>query len=147
MKLVDDLKKGHVEILEAIEGLTVEEMNRPYTIGGWSARDVILHLAMWDGEALKAFAVWRTGHAIDWDYAKDYLKFNHFWVENLRHLDVNQVVQMFNLTRNALVCDTGAVPDEIYKIRGIPRWMYDVVIEHTTHHVERLWAFKNSLVR
>jgi hypothetical protein len=102
---------------------------------------------MWDGEALKAFAVWRTGHGIDWNYAKDYLKFNHFWIENLQHLDVNQVMQMFNITRNALVCDAGAIPDEIYQVRGEPRWMYDVVIDHTAHHIGKLRDFRKSLER
>src|SRR3989339_38038 len=147
MKMVDDLKKGHVEILESIDGLSSEEMTRPYAIGSWSVRDTMLHLAMWDGEALKAFAVWRTGHAIDWNYAKDYLKFNEFWMEHLRHLDINQVIQMFNLIRNALVCDTGAIPDNIYQQRGEPRWMYDVVIDHTAHHIVKLRAYRRSLGR
>jgi hypothetical protein len=145
MKIVDDLKNGHATTLEAIGGLTAEELTRAETIGRWSARDLILHLAMWDGEAVKAFAVWRTGHEYDWSYAKEYLKFNEFWVGNLKHLDVNQVVQMFNLLRNALVCDFSSVPEEIWNVRGAPDWLQGAIIDHTIHHAEKLRAYRKSL--
>jgi hypothetical protein len=146
MGIADDLRQGHLELLEFIEGLTAEELNRPDTIGKWSARDVILHLAMWDGEALKALAVWRTGHEYDWAYAKDYLKFNEFWIGNFRHLGSSQVIQMFNLVRNALIADSSAVSEDIWSRRGgVPRWIYDVVIDHTKHHLERLRAYRKSL--
>jgi hypothetical protein len=145
MKMVDDLKKGHVEILEAIEGLSSEERGRPSTIGNWSARDVILHLAMWDGEALKAFAVWRTGHEYDWSYTPDYDKFNAFWIENTKQLSASQVIQMFNLIRHALVRDMEGIPDEIYRKRGEPKWIYSASIDHTSHHLEKLRTYKASL--
>ena len=145
MQMVDDLRKGHIELLEAIEGLTSEELTRPNTIGVWSARDLILHMAMWDGEALKAFAVWRTGHDYDWSYTPDFNKFNSFWVENTARLNPSQVVQMYNLIRHALVCDTEAVPGEIYQKRGKPKWMYDAVINHTAHHLGKLKDYRKSL--
>jgi hypothetical protein len=145
MKMVDDLKKMHVDILEAIDGLSAEELNKPETIGKWSARDVILHLAMWDGETLKAFAVWRTGHDYDWSYADEYLKFNDFWFENLKALSATQAVQMFNLNRNALVLDAAAVPDEVYQKRGEPNWLPGIAVKHASHHLEKLRAFRKSL--
>jgi hypothetical protein len=145
MKMVDDLKKGHLEILQAIDGLSADDLKKGDTIGKWSARDVLLHLAMWDGEALKALSVWRTGHDYDWAYAEDYLKFNEFWVATLKDLEVNQVAQMFNLIRNALICDADSVPDDVYQKRGEPLWMYDVVINHTFHHAEKLRAYRKTL--
>ena len=146
MKIAEELRQGHLNILQALNGLTPDELNRQNTIGKWSARDVVLHLAMWDGEALKALAVWRTGHDSDWSYARDYLKFNDFWAANLQHLNSDQVIQMFNLTRTALIADTDCIPDEIWGNRGgVPRWMYDVVIEHNNHHIEKLRAYRKSL--
>ena len=46
MGIAEELRQGHVQLLEFIEGLTAEEVNRHNTIGKWSVRDVILHLAM-----------------------------------------------------------------------------------------------------
>ncbi|OGC90876.1 MAG: hypothetical protein A2W25_13185 [candidate division Zixibacteria bacterium RBG_16_53_22] len=145
MKMVDDLKNGHTDIVKTIDGLNSEELDRPGTIGDWSARDVLLHIAMWDGEALKALAVWRTGHEYDWSYTPDYDKFNAFWIENTRQLSASQVIQMFNLIRHALICDMEAIPDEIYRKRGEPKWIYSASIDHTSHHLNKLMTYRASL--
>jgi hypothetical protein len=146
MRIVDDLTKSQADVLEAIDGLTGEELSRENAIGKWSVRDILLHIAMWDGEALKGFAIWRNGHDVDWTYAENYLKFNEFWHENLKNLSVNQVLQMFNLTRNALINDISAVSDEIWEKRGgVPSWLHGIVIKHANHHLEKLQAYKQSL--
>ncbi len=146
MGFVDDLTKTQAEVLEAIDGLTAEEMTRENAIGKWSVRDIILHMAMWDGEALKGFAIWRTGHDVDWAYTESYLKFNEFWHENLKKLSLNQVIQMFNLTRHALINDISAVSAEVWEKRGgIPSWLPGIIIKHGNHHIEKLQAYKKSL--
>lgn len=145
MKIADDLKNSHVEILEAIEDLKEEDISREDTIGKWSVRKVILHIAMWDGEALKALAVWRLGHDYDWSYAKDYLRFNDFWVDVTRHLSVPQVLRLFNLIHSALVTEVGAIPDEIWDERGgVPQWLRDITIDHYKEHIQKLKAYRQS---
>jgi hypothetical protein len=146
MKIADDLKKSHVEILEAIENLKEEEISRRETIGKWSVRDVILHIAMWDGEVLKALAVWRLGHDYDWSYAKDYLRFNDFWLDVAGHLSVGQVLRLFNLIHSALVTEVAAIPDEIWNKRGgVPQWLLDITVDHYKEHIPKLAAYRQSL--
>jgi len=110
MKIADELKQSHIEILEAIEGMKPDEMTRENTIGLWSVRDVILHIAMWEGEAIKAMAVWRTGHDYDWSYVRDIQMFNEFFIDAGGDLQVGQVLKMFNLTHSPLVADVAALP-------------------------------------
>ena len=145
MRLVEDLVKSHVEILNTIDGLSDEELNRSGTIGKWSARDTILHIAMWEGEVLKALAIWRTGHDVDWSYAKDYLKFNDFWHQSLSHLSSNQVQRLFNLTHKALVDDIKSISSEVWQRRGEPIWIRDVTINHNIEHINKLMNYKKSL--
>ncbi len=145
MKIADQLKKSHARILEAIENLKEEEISRKGTIGKWSVREVILHIAMWDGEVLKALAVWRLGHDYDWSYAKHYLRFNDFWIDVTAHLSVGQVLRLFNLIHSALVTEVASIPDDIWDKRGgVPQWLVDVTIDHYEEHLPKLIAYRQS---
>jgi hypothetical protein len=100
---------------------------------------------MWEGEVLKALAIWRTGHEVDWSYARDYLKFNDFWHQNFSHLSVDQVMRLFNLTHKALVDDIATISADIWQKRGEPRWIRDISINHNNEHIPKLIAYKQSL--
>jgi hypothetical protein len=145
MAIADELKQSHMDMLDAIQGLSVEELTRENTIGYWSVRDVLLHIAMWEGEVLKAFAVWRTGHEYDWTYARDMQMFNEFFMEAGKDLNIGMVLQMFNLIHAALVNDISLVTDEIWAKRGEPEWIRSVTTEHNTHHIEKINKYKESL--
>ncbi len=145
MAIADDLKKSHDDMLEAIEGFTSEELTRENAMGNWSVRDVILHIAMWEGEVLKALAVWRTGHDYDWTYVRDIQMFNEFFFEAGRDLSAELVLQMFNLTHTALINDVSAVTDEIWENRGEPKWLREITVEHNEEHIEKINKFKASL--
>jgi hypothetical protein len=146
MSIVEDLVLTQKDVLEAIDGLTSAEMEKENTIGKWSARDVVIHIAMWDGEALKALSVWRTGHNYDWTYAKEYLKFNAFWHEVTSMLSSTQVIQMYNLVHGALIADISSISDEVWTKRGgVPDWLPGIAVEHNKWHLEKLQAYKKSL--
>jgi len=146
MAFIDDAKTAYDQVLVAIDGLTAEEMTREGTIGKWSARDVLSHMSFWDGEALKGFAIWRMGHDYDWTFAKEYSKINDTWFEATKKLDVNQVIQNFNLPRHAVLSDIANVPDEIWQKRGgIPKWLNFLLVEHNNHHLAKLQEYRKSL--
>jgi hypothetical protein len=146
MGIVDDLRNKHVEVLQAIDGLSEEEMGRPNCIGKWAARDVLMHIAMWDGEALKALAIWRTGHEFTWPYLDGYLKLNDCWYEITKNLSATQVIQTYNLTRNALIADISCISDDIWEKRGgVPKWLPGIALEHNNWHLEKLREYRKSL--
>ena len=75
----DDLlrhyRESRVMLLEAIDGLTDEQMSKP-TIDGWAVKDHLAHLALWDDiradevERLSAghHAAWKMTEKQDDDY-------------------------------------------------------------------------------
>lgn len=60
-ELLQGLKDGRTELLEAIEGLTEAEATAPDPNGGWTLKDVLAHLAVWEAEVLKALGQVRMG--------------------------------------------------------------------------------------
>lgn len=149
MKIVDDLKQSHVDLLEAIDGLDSVVMEKKNAVGDWSIRDIILHIAMWEGEVLKALAVWRLGHRIDWSYVGEeetILKFNDFWIEAMKHLSAEKVVQMFNLTHSAIVAEISSIPENIWEGRGgVPEWLPSITIDHNREHIDKIKAYRKTL--
>ena len=52
-EILDSLEDEREKLLEAIEGLSDEQMIEPSLGGGWSVKDVLHHLAMWEAEIVK----------------------------------------------------------------------------------------------
>ena len=149
MSIVDELKQSHVDLLESIDGLEPDQLEKKKAIGEWSIRDVVLHLAMWEGEVLKALAIWRMGHKVDWIYVgdeKNQLKFNKFWIDTMTYLSAEDVIRLFNLTHSAIVADISAIPEEIWKQRGgIPGWIGNITTEHNRGHIDKIRAYRKTL--
>jgi uncharacterized damage-inducible protein DinB len=148
MEIVNELNQFQVDVLKAIDGLTEDELTRENAIGKWSVRDTLLHMAMWDGEALKALSIWRIGYDPDWSQAKRIQQINDFWHETLDLLTTNQVIHIFNSTCAALANDMSMISDDIWKSRGgVPKWLDWVVIKHGNHHLEKLLEYRKSICK
>jgi hypothetical protein len=59
----DALREGEGLMRELLAGVSAEELERPATIGDgdWSAKDLLGHIATWEGIALGTLAEWRGG--------------------------------------------------------------------------------------
>ncbi len=140
MNVAEGLRANHKDLLQSTRGLTSEQLVSENSFGRWSARDVLLHIAMWVGEVLKAVAVWKTKHDYDWDYAKDYLSYNDFWINSTKHLSVDQVLQMLNLHHFVLYGELSSISPETWTKRGIPGWLKEIAIDHSREHAAKLRA-------
>jgi hypothetical protein len=55
-------------------------------------------------------------------------------------------MQMFNLIRHALVSDISGISAEIWEKRGgVPKWLYEITIDHNGRHLKKLQAYRKSL--
>lgn len=135
--------------MEAIKGLNTEDINRPGTIGEWSVRDALLHIAMWDGEVLKMLAVWRAGQEADWSYVNDYktiMAFNDCWITNLKHLSDAKVLQMLDSIHAAIIADISAITDDEMKKRGgLPKWVHEITVGHHRDHIPKISAYRDKV--
>ncbi len=53
-ELLDEIASARAEFLDAINGLTPEQMRMPGACGIWSVKDVIAHLTAWESETVTA---------------------------------------------------------------------------------------------
>jgi hypothetical protein len=54
--LLNDIREARAEFLNAIEGLSDDEMVRPGAAGIWSVKDIMAHLIAWEAELITALS-------------------------------------------------------------------------------------------
>jgi len=52
-QIIERLETRWQEFLHSFEGLTESQMTRPGSDGGWSIKDILVHVNTWEEEALK----------------------------------------------------------------------------------------------
>lgn len=91
------------ELLTTIDGLSDELMAEP-SIDGWSVKDHLLHLALWDD--IRAAEVQRisAGHESTWRMTGEQDEaFNALGYELRKHLSVDQAIFEFEASRQRLL--------------------------------------------
>jgi len=61
-EILDALEDEREQFLDAIEGLSEEQMEQPGVIADWSVKDLLHHLSMWEGELIKL--LWQTAQGV-----------------------------------------------------------------------------------
>lgn len=69
-QLLADYRKTREELLATIEGLSDEALSEP-SVDGWSVKDHLLHLALWDDIRAEEVARISAGHASAWRMSHD----------------------------------------------------------------------------
>lgn len=69
-RLLASYRKTREELLAAIEGLSDEALSEP-SVDGWSVKDHLLHLALWDEIRAEEVARISAGHASAWRMSHD----------------------------------------------------------------------------
>lgn len=52
--ILDELISARADLLNAIDGLTPEQLRQPFAVGIWSVKDVLAHLSAWESELVTA---------------------------------------------------------------------------------------------
>jgi uncharacterized damage-inducible protein DinB len=52
--ILNELITARADLLDAIDGLTPEQLRQPFAVGIWSVKDVLAHLAAWESELVTA---------------------------------------------------------------------------------------------
>jgi len=90
-EILKALKDGRVQFLSTIEGLSEEDMQRPTSMSGWSIKDILVHLTMWEAELVKL--LWQASQGIKPETA-------HFYKESIN--EINQKWHEENLSRSLI---------------------------------------------
>lgn len=64
LKLLQDVSKSWLELMRSLRGLTDAQIERPATIGNWSVKQVMGHIAYWDEHLIRAIRAVEDGEPI-----------------------------------------------------------------------------------
>jgi Mycothiol maleylpyruvate isomerase N-terminal domain len=122
-----------------VESLSAGELVRPgYTVEGWSAKDMMAHIAAWSNVAAGVLreisaGTWSGHHASDEPGGTDRL--NAEWFERDRELDVDTVRFEWHASRTRMLEAFGAL-DEISS--GADEWFEESGPSHYAEHLPDL---------
>ena len=139
--LLQRLDERWWEFRGAFEGLTEEKLTEPGVVGQWSIREVLVHVASWDGEALKALPVIVDGGRVP-RYSDLYGgidAFNELTQERKSSLGLNEVLRELEETHQQLLDYLEGVPDEAFASEGrFLRRLRQDTYGHYREHTEQI---------
>jgi hypothetical protein len=139
--LLQHYRESRRELLAAIDGLTDEALCEP-SLDGWSVKDHLLHIALWDefreGEVIRISA----GHEAAWPLDVDYGEFGY---EHRKRLGVAQAKWELLHSRQRLLDAIAAASS-----RGLDGSLYREAGLKSTHEAQhaqwiRRWRTEKGL--
>ena len=136
------------DLLDAIEGLSADQMLVPGVTGDWCVKDIAAHVTWWEEECLKYLPVIiEGGHPPRYSVTYGGIDaFNAQMTEIKRRLSLDGVMDEFNLTHQRLLTYLETVPEEQFtrETRFGRRLKYDTLL-HYPEHAESIREWRKSL--
>lgn len=113
-QLLKRLDKAWTEFKESYAGLTEAQLTEPGVAGEWSVRDILVHITVWEEEALKHLPLILEGGTPP-RYSVLYGgidAFNHLSMEERRSLSSSDVLRQLDATHERLIAYIASLPDE-----------------------------------
>jgi hypothetical protein len=150
------LEGSREAFLDAIEGLSTEEMQQPGVIPDWSVKDILVHLTRWEAELVKL--LWQAGR----DQKPTTLHFsqanvdetNARWFRESKTRDLERVLEDFHGVRNQTLRRVDDLPGKAFEdpsyfdwLEGEPlwKWVAGDSFEHEAEHADQIRAWREGL--
>jgi hypothetical protein len=141
---LEQMRAGRATLNAAIGKLSEEQLTQEIIAGEWTVKDILAHLAAWEGEALLAAERVARGEPDGYLVEESVDDWNRRRVEERRRLPLVDVIQEFNDNRDALLAalercpeDGGAGGRDWWEPTGRLWWL----TEHDSEHVAAIQAF------
>lgn len=158
-KLIEELQLSRREIETLLRGLNEEQMTEPGVMNGWSIKDILAHLARWEGEMVTALFQIKQGRRpsrADIESMDEVDRLNADWHQQDRERSLNLIVQDFRGLRKQTLRRVEEFshqelndPEQWDWLRGEPlhRWIAIDTFKHERQHAEfiRQWREERGL--
>jgi hypothetical protein len=113
-QIIDRLENRWQEFLHSFEGLSESQMTRPGPDGGWSIKDILVHVRAWEEEALKYLPIILQNQRLPRykDLYGGINTFNAMTNETNKDLPLKTAVSNLENTHNQLLVYLSSVPEE-----------------------------------
>lgn len=141
---LEKLLAARQEVVNAIDGLTEEQVCRPMAEGKWSIKDTIGHLAAWEGEVAQAFEQKARGERPTVGDITDYEAWNQVEAKKRNGLSLDEIRTEFAGNRKRLLAMIDGLPDDgdVWSASRSTAKLLDVIIEHDQHHCKSIRDYR-----
>ena len=115
-QVIDKLEKHWMVFQQSFQGLSDEEIIRPAPDGGWSVKDILVHVRAWEEECLKYLPMITEGKRLPRykDMYGGINAFNAMTYEANKDLPLDAVLKNLDHTHERLLNYLRSVPEEFF---------------------------------
>lgn len=150
------LETTRAALLDAIEGLTPEQLLLPKAVGEWSVRDILQHLSLWEAELVRLMVHLDQGRKpVGQSFVPnpDFDSLNARWHAETKDRPLERVLEDFHgVRRQTLRWVAEFSDDDLTRRRpetwlhGNPlsRWIAEYSFEHEAEHTDAIRAWRSA---
>jgi hypothetical protein len=157
-EILDRLEDEREAFLEAIDGLTDEQLEQPGVVGDWSIKDLLFHLTMWEAELVKL--LWQAAQGVQ-PTTVQFSKLsvderNALWSVQSKDRTLEQVIDDFAGVRKQTSRRVTAFKDKDLEdpqrypwLKGHPLWVWiaEDSFKHEAEHVAQILAWREKTLK
>lgn len=115
-QIINRLENRWQEFLQSFEGLTESQMTHSGIEGGWSIKDILVHVRTWEEEALKYLPIILENQRLPRykDLYGGINAFNAMTFESNKDLPLKTALSNLNETHKQLLAYLRSVPEELF---------------------------------
>ena len=157
-EILDALEDERENLIDAIEGLSDEDMLESGVVGDWSIKDILAHLSAWEAELVKLLWQARQGQPPSGIYASGVPvdEINVVWSQAARSRPLERVMDDFISVRKQTVrrvepfLDTDLTDPQRWPwLNGHPLWEWIATdsFQHEAEHAAQIkeWRSKRGI--
>jgi hypothetical protein len=154
-EIFDAIEDAHEGFLDAIEGLSDEQMQEPGVVGDWSIKDILHHLNMWKGEMVRL--LWqisqgeKPGTVHFSERSMD--ETNAAWFQQGKDRPLEKALDDFAAVHKQAMRRVDAVPDKLLedpqhfpwsKGEALWQWIAADSFQHEDEHAQQIRAWREQ---
>jgi hypothetical protein len=155
-EILAELEAARASLVDAIDGLTPEQLLQHGVVEAWSVRDLLQHVSLWEAELVRLLAHLDQGRRPTGEALAphpNFAKLNARWHAETKDRPLEDVLADFHGVRRQTVRWIQKLSDDdLTRVRpekwlhGNPlwRWVADYSFEHEREHTDQIRAWRRS---
>jgi uncharacterized protein (TIGR03083 family) len=153
-EILASLEASRAALLDAIDGLTPDELLAPKAVGEWSVRDVLQHISLWEAELIRLMLHLERGRKPVGDGFvpnPDFDSINARWHEQTKERPLERVLEdLHAVRRQTLRWVSELSDDDLTRVRPeawlhrqpLSGWIAEYSHEHEAEHTQAIRAWR-----
>lgn len=150
------LVESHEDFMEAIEGLTEEQMQEPGVSDSWSVKDIMFHISNWEAELVKLLWQAKQGQKPTTVHFsnKSVDELNQAWYEEAKNRPLDRVMADFQAVRRQTIRRVDSFSEkDLNDPKRYPwlddhplwTWIAQDSFDHEAEHIEDIENWRERL--